>query len=397
LLKYIGILLTAVFTGWSVLTETVDRSQRDTRGIVLTGPGVIFVVSLYLSVLLTAASAVFQDKADDRVRFWERKVGNEEVREAFDTEMQKLKPDLEKQGKTLEEQSKSLSEQKISIDSTTKSIKDSGALMNAMVAKTGREVEFANHTFKELNFFLSVEAKGVFESQKAESYTTVGNQLLKYRNDKCVTTELKKPALDEECRPAQDLFNRWAASNELRRYLDPSGRLDLEIEAQFVGFKVDGSMSHCRMPTGEFSDSEECFIFELLPEGTRGARPDLSFSTALVPEISGLNIFFKFAEANGFADAFSDGGIPGRDASFVTLIITGCDKDRTVNSQLAARRANQLRSKANFIVTVNGVDGATSRTISNGYQLVEFKRGLQGTDPCVLSFYATSLKSRAPK
>jgi hypothetical protein len=397
LLKYAGMLLTAVFTAGCVLTETVDRSKRGTREIVLTLEGKIFVIVLYLSVLITATSAVFQDKADDRVRYWERQDGNEDVRKSFDAEIKMLTPDLKKQGESLKQQSARLEEQKKSIENATTSIRNSGKFMATMVLRTGRELEFANHQFKDLSLALSIEDPVNFESQEPEHYTALGKQLLKYRDDTCNIVLTKPRPKEEECKAAQDSFNRWNASNELRRYLDPTGQLDLEISLYFVGFTVDGSTEGCAMARGEYSNSKECFVFELLPSSTEGRKTDLSYETALGPLLLGRNVLFKFEQKDGFEQAFSEDGIPGRDASFLTLFVEACDEEESQSLQVAARRARQLRSNVKFLVTVTGVDKLISRDIPNGYQLREFDREVGRSTRCVRSAYTNAPENLLPK
>ncbi len=405
--KYLGIALTAVFTGWSVLTDTVDRSKRESGEIVLTRPGKVFVISLYLSVFLTTASAVLQDKADDRVRYWERREGSEGVKASFDEEMNKLSPILHEQQnilaqqkQTLADQSKSLAEQKTNISKANKNIESSGKLMSTMVIRAARELEFTNHRFKDFHLELIIDDGRLFDLEKPENYTHLGKELKKSRDDRCNVTDLKRPPpKDEDCTVAQNSFNRWEASTTLRRYLDPTGQLGLEISAQFGGFELQGSTSHCLMPDDQFSDSEECFTFDIVP--TEGERTELSYeSTALMvsPNLHlAWAIVLHFAKEDDFDQAFSETGMPGRDATFLALTVDGCDSDRSASLEFARSRANQLRSKVKFILQIDAIDEPTSKTITNRYELREYYRGLISTARCVSTAYTNAPESLVPR
>lgn len=395
LLKYVGLILTAVLTGWSVLMETVVTSTEPSNQVGVTPQRKIFVSLLYITGLVTAASAAIQDKADDRVRHFEQSNGNEIVRKELEkTLLGDLKPALEKQ---LDGQRDALIEQTKSIGGVADSIKESGRFMSTLVTKTGGQLEFASHRFKNLSVDLLIE-DAKFDIP-GEPDTALGRKLLQFRDEACITRSLPTPrTTDRQCKAAQTSFNQWYAAKLLRTYLDRSGKLELNLEFTFVGFEIEGGNGPCRMPSGEFSDSDECLELFLTSTGNTGERTELSYDENLAPVGSSLDLGhslrFTFADEDGFANAFSEDGISGRDALFGALSVSLCNPH--YEGPLASPvHAGQLRSRSRFRLTVSGTDESTSREIPASYELSEYYLALKmPISNCVSAYYNENI---APK
>lgn len=403
-LKYTGSVVAGAYGVYATLTDF--REEKDGKKV-LSNKGRRGIGLFLFSIFLNVSADGFKDIKEHR------EANEEKVRRIKALEAERVTSDsLTKQLAQTETINKELNGARNDLRQTatttssvlgearraTEGIRNSGRLMTSLVLKTARELEFANHRFKNLSLALFVEDDGIFALAKPENYTTLGKQLSKTRDDRCNVSDLKKPPRnEEECSAAQDSYNRWEASNALRRYLDPSGSLELEILGEFAGFTLDGSTTYCTMPTGELSDSSECFVFELVARNTND-KTELTYASALGSIMFDWNVVFRFAEKDGFEQVFSDRGIPGRDASFLVLFVEGCDnRDRLAKSQAPPSLANQLRSNVKFVVEVTGVDDPTSGDVTNRHELREFMRGEGTSARCVQTVYTDAPESLVPR